>query len=86
MFIPPNPKLYKDFQKNLAGLQSQQLTTAEREALEARLQLQKHEAPQRRSIFGIGLRLIGWIAGLLTRSGSHGAQSSAGEGKKVSYP
>jgi len=86
MYIPPNPKLYKDFQKNLAGLQSQQLTTAEREALEARLQMQKDETPQRRSIFGIGLRLIGWVAGLLTRSGSHEVQSSAGEGKKVSYP
>ena len=86
MFIPPNPNLYKDFQKNLAGLQSQQLTTEEREALEARLQLQKDEAPRRRSIFGIGLRLIGWIAGLLTRSESHAMQSSAEEGKKVSYP
>jgi len=86
MHIPPNPKLYKDFQKNLAGLQSQQLTTAEREALEARLQMQKNEAPQRRSIFGIGLRLIGWIAGLLTRSGSHEEQSSAEERERASYP
>ena len=86
MFIPPNPKLYKDFQKNLAGLQPQQLTTEEREALEARLQLQKDETPRRRSIFRIGLRLIGWVAGLLTRSRSHGTQPSAGEGKRVRYP
>ena len=86
MFIPPNPDLYKDFQKNLAGLQSQQLTSEEREALEARLQMQKHELARRRSIFGIGLRLVGWIVGLLTRSGSQEAQSSAGEGKRVGFP
>lgn len=86
MHIPPNPKLYKDFQKNLAGLQSPQLTTEEREALEARLQMQKHESPRRRSIFRIGLRLAGWIVGLLTRSGSREAESSAGEGKRVGFP
>lgn len=69
MYIPPNPDVYKDFQANLAGLQPQQLTTEEREALAARMQLQKDKTAQKRSIFNFWLRLIGRLSGLVTQTG-----------------
>ena len=69
MRIFPNPDMYKDVQSNLAGLQPQQLTTEEREALEARLQLQKSEELEERAKSSFVRRLFAWVAGLVNRSG-----------------
>ena len=69
MRILPNPNMYKDVQSNLAGLQPQQLTTEERQALEARLQMQKNEELQERAKHSFVRRLFAWVRGLVNRSG-----------------
>jgi len=59
MYTLPDADLYRDVQKNLAGLPEQRLTTQERQALEARLRQLNGEPFLLRMIRWFGRRLSG---------------------------
>jgi hypothetical protein len=59
MYTLPDADLYRDVQKNLAGLSEQQLTTQERQALEARLRQLRGEPFLLRIVRWFGRRLSG---------------------------
>jgi hypothetical protein len=61
MYTLPDADLYRDVQKNLAGLPEQRLTTQERQALEARLRQLRGEP--------FLLRMFRWLGRKLSGSG-----------------
>ena len=69
MYTLPDADLYRDVQKNLAGLPEQRLTTQERQAFEARLKQLRGEPFLLRMIRWFGRRLSGPRREVDARSG-----------------